>query len=356
MDVSPTIRLGARVVIALKFLGFGSITIINGKSVTTLTDLLCLLASISLGVFIIYLSVVSKKVFAQSTSPIADLGNFVSYIAAINVSIVSMISVFYWRHRIWQMVLTLAAIEDKFAEINFYVDYSKELKGTILVSFLITLIILPLSCSLFMMDAGILKILLYIYGSLYFLFNLISATIFILGAVVRLFSMREYLTRMLNSSHDKITDVKCSVADDRVEAYATLADTYNELLNFCDEINVCFGFQLMISFGLIFFYTLFTSFSAFVDFANEGYLTDVVISSISFCAYFNFVLLMIIFACYLVERQVRVITFRQRQFSISNLSPSTGERNLKTVGCLDKQSKGSRGSIDASIVQLVGSG
>lgn len=307
---SPTIKFGARFVLAMKFLGFGSITIIDGKSVTKLTDLLFLLTSISLGIFIIYLSVDSKDVFAQSTSPIADLGNYISYIAAINVSILSMISVFYWRHRVWQMILTLAAIEDKFGEINFFVDYTQELKLTFLVGFLITSIIVPLTCSLYMFDAGILKILLYIYGSLYFVFNLISATTFIMGAVVRLRSMREYLVRMLNSNHDKITDVKCSVADDRVKALATLADAYNELLNFCDEINVCFGFQLMISFGLIFFYTLFTSFSAFVDFANEGCLSDIVISSILFCGYFNFVLLMIIFACYLVERQVTLTTFR----------------------------------------------
>lgn len=113
MALSSTVQISAKHIIILKVLGFASITVVDGKSVTKLTDVLYLIASIFFGVFICYLSIVNKENLATSTSEIADYGNFISYVASIIVSIICMIFVFIFRHRIWEIILKLGRVEDK---------------------------------------------------------------------------------------------------------------------------------------------------------------------------------------------------------------------------------------------------
>lgn len=91
---------------------FRSISIVDGKSVTKPTDVLYLIAAIAFGVFICYLSFVYKDELSTSTSEIANFGNFVSFVAAIIISMSSMLSVFFFRHRLWGVILKFTAIDE----------------------------------------------------------------------------------------------------------------------------------------------------------------------------------------------------------------------------------------------------
>lgn len=304
MAVSTTIKLASRNIFILKIIGFCSITIVDGKSVTKPTDVLYLIVSVSFGIFIMFLSIINKENFVTSKSPIADLGNFISYIAVMLVSVISMLTVFCLRHRIWRMILKLASIEEKFKEVDLIVNYSKAIKSNSFIGFFVIALIPLLSLFLYVLEGSILKVLIYTYGSFYFSFNVGSSTAYILGTVVRLNSMKEFLKQILSTNTKKLTVVKSVNHKGNINVFETLADAYNDLMDLCDEINVCFGFQLMMSFGLIFFYTLFTLFSAYMDFINEEHFTAVVISSVMFCVYFNFVLSTVIISCSFVEKQV----------------------------------------------------
>lgn len=111
--MTRSVKFYSKNIIFLKVLGFRSISIVDGKSVTKPTDVLYLIASISLGVLICYLSLIYKDAFATSKSDIANYGNFITHIASIVVSISTMISVFIFRHRLWSVMMKLSLIEDK---------------------------------------------------------------------------------------------------------------------------------------------------------------------------------------------------------------------------------------------------
>lgn len=97
----------------LKYIGLMPVTIVNGKSVTKPTDVIILMCSISFGIFISYVYFVRREELSTSKSDIANVGNFVSFVASIWVSIATMIVSLVYRHRIWQNVLNLELIEDK---------------------------------------------------------------------------------------------------------------------------------------------------------------------------------------------------------------------------------------------------
>jgi hypothetical protein len=110
---STTVDFYARTVIYLKVLGFRAITIVNGKSVTKPIDLLFFLFGLYLGGAICYLTVINKEKFASSQSEIANQGNFISVIASICVSVISMIFAFIFRHRLWGIILNFAGVDEK---------------------------------------------------------------------------------------------------------------------------------------------------------------------------------------------------------------------------------------------------
>lgn len=121
MDSTSSVAQFASNIGILKLLGFRSITIVNGKSVTKPIDLLFFLWSVSLGVFISYLSFLSREDFFKSKSQIANYGNYLSYICSIFVSIIAMIGAFVFRHRLWDLVVDLGAIEGKVNFISIFI-------------------------------------------------------------------------------------------------------------------------------------------------------------------------------------------------------------------------------------------
>lgn len=193
----------------------------------------------------------------------------------------------------------------QFKKIRFPVDYLQSVKWNIIIVVLVLSLILPLTGTLHAIEGSLLKVPLYGYASLYFALSVGSVTAYITGVGVRLESINKVLKIGLKTkASQKLLFIEAFETHKKVEIYGTLAEIYSDLMDVCDEINMCFGFQLMISFGLIFFYTLFMSFSAYTDLISGGRLTPVSISSILFCVYFNIILSSVIFICNTIEVEV----------------------------------------------------
>lgn len=121
--------------ILLKFLGFSSLTIVNGKSVTKPFDILCFLLALSCGFVICYFAIVNRESLSTSKSEIADYGNFIMLIASICVSMLSMCFSFIFRHKIWSMLLETIGVEDK---VNIFTVHSFPQYLNIFMSFCIS--------------------------------------------------------------------------------------------------------------------------------------------------------------------------------------------------------------------------
>lgn len=194
----------------------------------------------------------------------------------------------------------------QFEAINFPVDYLPLIIRNGRYAGLIMSLIFPLTGLMYYLERSLLKIPLFIYSSLYFTLGVGSVTIYIMAVRYRLDTIITVLKLCLHRrSIGKFLLVKEVSQNDDIPILRALADIYSDLIHICEEINVCFGFQLMVSYGLIFFYTLFTSFSAYTDLINEGFLTPITLTSATFCLYFNFFLTNVVLTCSMVENRVR---------------------------------------------------
>lgn len=108
-----TIEQAARNIILLKSLGFLSITIVDGKSVTKFFDVLYFIFGVSFGISMCYVSIIRKHELGTSNSSIADFGNYIGFLASVIISITTMIINFIVRHRTWDFAVRLAILEDK---------------------------------------------------------------------------------------------------------------------------------------------------------------------------------------------------------------------------------------------------
>lgn len=118
---SSLLEFSAKNFFYLKFVGFGSFTVVDGKSVTKPVDVLFLIANMFFGFLICFWFVTHKNDFISSKSQIADYGNFVSYIASVLVSINSMFVAFIFRHRIWGMVRKGSMTIEKVSQMFVFV-------------------------------------------------------------------------------------------------------------------------------------------------------------------------------------------------------------------------------------------
>jgi hypothetical protein len=191
--------------------------------------------------------------------------------------------------------------------MGFSIDYSPTLRRILSVGLAILLLIIPLTAFSYFVDrSSILKIPLNFYASLYFSLSIGSTTIYTTNLNLRLKTITEILALNVHKKSTKnIINVKSSDDREIENVYNTLAGTYSTLMDTCDDANLCCGFQMMLSFGLIFFYTLFTTFTAYTDLISEGTLTLTTINSAAFCVYYNFFLTVVVFTCTMVENQVK---------------------------------------------------
>lgn len=177
------------------------------------------------------------------------------------------------------------------------------------------LFIFPLTASSYYVDqSSLLKIPINFYASLYFSLCVASSAVYTVNINLRLNAVADILR--LRVKRRRILYVKPFDGPKTEEVYNTLAEIYSDLSDNCDGANICFGFQMMLAFGLIFFYTLFTVFTAYTDLEDKKRLTGVTIVSGSFCIYYIMFLNLVIYTCNKAEKKVKKVFVFQFKISI----------------------------------------
>ena len=181
----------------------------------------------------------------------------------------------------------------KFKAIGFPVDNIKVRKFTERCGILITSMIWPLAGFLYFVTESPLKVSLVLYAGLYFILSVGSNSAYISGIFYHLKQTNEILqAKLAEKSKNNEKD------------FAKLTEIYSDLMNICDDINLTFGFPTMLGFGAVFFYTIFSTFTAYMDIIGEGKLSQITISSLGFSVYYLFFLTVVILVCSKVNTEV----------------------------------------------------
>lgn len=165
------------------------------------------------------------------------------------------------------------------------------------------IILVLLQVMAYLLNGSLVTVLFYIYASLFYM-NVNGRTSATNAAIRdRLQTMVDFIKFKANQE----LSVKNRTIEERkaeLKIIAKLSEVYQKIANGCDERNRCQGFQLMLGFGMVFFYTLFTFFTAYIDIVREGKLGHPTISSIIFCLFFNFFVATVILTCTLCNSTV----------------------------------------------------
>lgn len=327
MFQSTTSKIAAKIFSYFKVFGFCTVTIIDGKSITKPIDIFYLVSSISLGVFICSFSIYKRNNFASSNSEIADIGNFTTFFMSIVISIISMVISFIFRHKNWTMILKLENVERRvskkaskaprlslksfqFYKIGFAVDYEASTNVLRLMVFLVVILNFPLSLILYFLDPNFIKAIFCLYSNFYFTLNLTTACSYGFTIIRRIQSMTNVLSNLIIIPNYKGLLISFENDEKYSEIILELMNIYGELTEICQKVNLCHGFTNMLSFGLIFFHTLFTYFVIFKDFFDEGKLSYVTITSLVYSTFYNIFLTAIILCNTVKEREVRSKIFK----------------------------------------------
>lgn len=284
----------------LRLFGFAAFTIENQKLVTKPKDLFFLLLSFSTGVTFILVSIKFRTDFATAHNHIADVGNFITYISSLLISLISMALSFFFRHKTWQNILKMASIDEMMGKIEFYVDYSHIANRTRKIALFLIFWSLPLNMFTYYIEKSILKAFLYWYSGTYFILSFGSVVGVLNGSYIRFKSINNMFEYFLDTPN-KVNRIKSEFSDTKIitvgiEAYGNLMDIY-------ESINICNGIQALLGFGLLYFYTIFTGFMIFKDWSVNGKASNLTIASFLFGCYLHIFTSSLIYVCHIVEEE-----------------------------------------------------
>jgi 7tm Chemosensory receptor len=165
-------------------------------------------------------------------------------------------------------------------------------------------LIFPMTFVVYYLDCKLIKVPLLIYSSSLFCFCLGNAAGYTSAIKIRVKSLNGILERRARKD-EFILKVKQLKDHDNADDVGNLSEIYQKLMDGVEAINVCFSIQLMLGFGMIFFYSLFTGFTAYVDFFTQQNISAPALTSIMFSVYYNFFLFVVLLSCCLLEKEVR---------------------------------------------------
>ena len=175
-------------------------------------------------------------------------------------------------------------------------NYLSVIKTNIKIASFFTSMIWPLTGFLYFVDRSVVKVSLVLYAGFYFILSVGSVTAYVSGVSYRLKSLNEVLTM-------KYENYSVKIYQDN-NGFVKMMEIYSDLMNICDDINLTFGFPTMLGFGAVFFYTIFSTFTAYMDIIGEGKLSQITISSLGFSVYYLFFLTVVILVCSKVNTEV----------------------------------------------------
>lgn len=168
----------------------------------------------------------------------------------------------------------------------------------------VVLLIIPFCLTAFVMSGSGIKVLLYAYSTVYFTMSVSVVASANAGLQLRLASIVEVMK--MEMEREKLRNVMKCLEDGKAARalVGSISEIYQKVLDICDSRNRCYGAQLMLDFAFMFFYTLFTCFTAYTDFVNDHKLADGTIVSSIFCVYYIALLATVIFTCSRVVKEV----------------------------------------------------
>lgn len=289
----------------LKIFGFAAFTVENKKSVTKFSDLLYLAACFATGFIFLAISIKFRDEFATSSSEIADLGNFGTYVASIVIALISMLLTFFNRHKGWKVILQLSEADKIFKEIGFFKDYTKTAKIILAVVLSIMSLTVPLQVCNYFIEGSLLKAVLYFYSGLYLMLSVGSVVGLMNGVFLRFKTVNRVFQSLLTHKNG-ITAVRSNkIIFSDIELIRIIVKVYEDLMKAYNSINGIFGVQTMLVFGFLFFYTIFTSFMAFKDISSLGSLNGVTIASLLMSFYLNLFSSAVLYVCAMLENEAK---------------------------------------------------
>lgn len=113
MTAKDSLKISQNFFTFMKILGVTCISIVDGKSVTKSIDWIRFLLSLALGIFNIAAGIYFRNSIMNPIAPIASYGNYATIIASVLISLLSNVTVFVFRHDLWETSMKLAHIEEK---------------------------------------------------------------------------------------------------------------------------------------------------------------------------------------------------------------------------------------------------
>lgn len=198
----------------------------------------------------------------------------------------------------------------QFQEIGSTMNFERMLRVYAIICSIIFLVILALEWLLFnstSADGIILKVILHLYSTFYLTLNAGVCTVNILAIIIKLKRINAVCKSLLihgDYENSVVLKVRTINKHEEMETIGKLYEIYSVCIDVCDLINLCFMFQVMLTYGMVFFYTIFTSFTVYKDLSTYGYLLPETTCSFAFCIYYNLFLILIIAMCHGAEQEV----------------------------------------------------
>lgn len=311
----------------LKIVGLIPRTFKNGKPVTKFSDVWFLIVSIALGLMLIFLSMKYRSHLKSPGSDLIDSGSFATFVASVCIAVVSMICSWVNRYKFWNIILLLSSIDESFQTIGMEKKVSKAVKFIFGIISFVAILSLLLTYSAYLVQKSLLKAALYLYSGFYFLMGVGL----VIGLISAALTREKYVTEILKSILSQSSMVKSEENQQNKSARIKV------LLQICDKlkkvhglINLVCGFQTILCYGLLFYYTNFTIFMAFQEW-KKGPISLFSLNSLTFAAFFDIFLFSLLCVCSLAERQA------QRTLIVSNaiIRASTDETIVAMLLCLN---------------------
>lgn len=179
------------------------------------------------------------------------------------------------------------------------------------------LMLFPLLLFNYFNEFNAIKAGLYAYSSFYFLLNFALPISYMFGVNFRLLTLSQILKNKFKENQ-KLSNIKATKTSfDDAYLYEVLTSAYNEIIKVCGMVSKTYGFQLMLCYGVTFFYTLFITFTVYTDYIDMGYLTKITQSSLGFCIFYNCFVVAVIVQCEIITARVSSNLLKQKKGKIS---------------------------------------
>lgn len=307
MSEDITIRYSITTLKVFKIFGIACFTIENRKPTTKLWDLFYLVNSVLIGISFLYMLSIYHDKLIVSKSEIVDMGNYVTYNLTLLTDIIVIMLMFVFRYEIWNLILNMHEIENKFKSIGRNEDFSKVAVGILGIFSAIVALSIPIAIITYNLHGSLLNTGLSFYSGMYFVLIVGMVISFIQGMIIRMQIVYRVL-ESINRDRSYVTAVVDNNSrNDGLKIIRTLIEIYSKIIQLQETVSICLGVQTMLLFGLLFFCTILTNFIVIKNLSTDGFLSGSTVSGIIITSYYHVFVTAIIHVCNQTEIEAKKI-------------------------------------------------